>query len=261
MAESAERVETVWERLRTVERMFGGVQTAEALGVTPDVLMSLLAGEVEMEPEVMSQLDLMCGGVENATDFVGIEAFPDGQVGGGEVVVAVDIDGDGRPDLELGGVGLVTRSESWTEELDRKRVSFRSARSLALMTQFRLGMPYQQHVAALGLLAQVELALIMFFRESVPEAGVTWGPEQRAREIDRRLARIRWVEREQEREYTGWRGVWNSLVGRRRMSGKELYALMLEEAEGLMTSVTVDTRGVDVLEEVMKFVGVDGRGG
>ena len=95
MAESAERVETVWERLRTVERMFGGVQTAEALGVTPDVLVSLLAGEVEMEPEVMSQLDLMCGGVEDATDFVGIEAFPDGQVGGGgEVVVAVDIDGE-----------------------------------------------------------------------------------------------------------------------------------------------------------------------
>ena len=55
--------------------------------------------------------------------------------------------------------------------------------------------------------------------------------------------------------------MWNSLVGRRRLSGKELYALMLEEAEGLMTSVTVDTRGVDVLEEVMKFVGVDGRGG
>lgn len=261
MAESAERVETVWERLRTVERMFGGVQTAEALGVTPDVLVSLLAGEVEMDPGVLSRLDLMCGGVEDATDFVGIEAFPGGEVGGDEVVVAVDVDGDGRPDLELGGVGLVTRSESWTEELERKRVSFRSARSLALMTQFRLGMPYQQHVAALGLLAQVELALIMFFRESVPEAGVNWGAEQRAREIDRRLARIRWVEREQEKEYTGWRGVWNSLVGRRRLSGKELYALMLEEAEGLMTSVTVDTRGVDVLEEVMKFVGVDGRGG
>ena len=39
----------VMERLRDVERMFGGAQTAEGLGVTAGVLASLLAREVEMD--------------------------------------------------------------------------------------------------------------------------------------------------------------------------------------------------------------------
>ena len=59
--------------------------------------------------------------------------------------------------------------------MERKRESLRSARALALITQFRLGMPYREYLAALGMVTQVELALISFFRESVPEPGVGWG--------------------------------------------------------------------------------------
>ena len=57
------------------------------------------------------------------------------------------------------------------EEQDKKRVSLRNARALAVMAMFRLGMSYEEHVAALGLVSQIELALIAYFRESVPEPG------------------------------------------------------------------------------------------
>ena len=39
------------------------------------------------------------------------------------------------------------------------------------MTMFRLGMTHPERVAALGLVTQIELALIAAFRESVPDLG------------------------------------------------------------------------------------------
>lgn len=83
-------------------------------------------------------------------------------------------------------------------------------------------MSYQEHVAAQGMVTQVELALIAYFHESVPDPGCERDSERRSREIERRLARLRWVERKQEREYGGLKGVWNWLVGKHKISGKEL---------------------------------------
>ena len=260
MAKSAERVAMVMDRLRDVERMFGGAQTAEGLGVTAGVLASMLAGEVEMDDGVIGKLEVMCGSVELATGFVGVDAFPGDTGESEEAVVEVDVDDEDEVEAVvagIGGVGLLARNENWSEELERKRSSLWSARHLAEMTQFRLGLPYQQHVAALGLMAQVELVLIMMFRDTVPDVGASWSPEKRAREIDRRLARIRWVERQQEREYKGWRGVWNVLTGQRQMSGKELYQKMLVEAEGLMTLAQVGDGGAELVDEVMRFAGLE----
>ena len=103
----------------------------------------------------------------------------------------------------------------------------RNARALAVMTMFRLGMSYEEKVAALGLVSQIELALIACLRESVPEPGQTWDGHRRAREIERRLARLRWVEHEQEKERRGVRGMWNWLVGKEQLSGKMLFDKML----------------------------------
>ena len=61
--------------------------------------------------------------------------------------------------------------QGWQEEQGRKLVSLQNARSLAVMTMFRLGMDYQERVAALGLVTQIELAIIARFRESVPDPG------------------------------------------------------------------------------------------
>ena len=110
--------------------------------------------------------------------------------------IGADLDGDGIADVEFHGLGVVSRSGAWVETMDRQRVALRSAHAVAVMTQFRLGMDYQENVAALGLVTQIELALISFFGESFPDPGMPWDAERRAREVDKRLARLRWVERE-----------------------------------------------------------------
>ena len=51
------------------------------------------------------------------------------------------------------------------------------------------------------------------------------------RAIDLRLARLRWVRRQQEHRYTGLRGLWNWAMGQRRVTGKDLYDRMLREAD------------------------------
>ncbi len=63
---------------------------------------------------------------------------------------------------------------------------------------------------------------------------MNWDGDRRLREINRRVSRLLWVEREQEKEFGGIRGVFNWLAGRRRMGGKELVRRMLEEADLMM---------------------------
>ena len=124
------------------------------------------------------------------------------------------------------------------------------------MTMFRLGMSYEEKVAALGLVSQIELALIAYFRESVPKPGQTWDSHRRAREIERRLARLRWVEREQEKERRGVRGMWNWLVGKENLSGKMLFDKMIEHADGMLAAMHSDA-GNDLIAEALRFTGSD----
>ena len=70
-------------------------------------------------------------------------------------------------------------------------MSLRNAHVMATMTQYRIGMTRMETVTALGLVTQIELALITYFRESLPEPGQNWDSRKRAREIERRLARLR----------------------------------------------------------------------
>ncbi len=121
---------------------------------------------------------------------------------------------------------------------------------------FRLGMSYEEKVAALGLVSQIELALIAYFRESVPEPRQTWDGHRRAREIERRLARLRWVEHEQEKERKGVRGMWNWLVGKEQLSGKMLFDKMIEHADGMLAAMRHGV-GEDLLSEALRFTGGD----
>ena len=144
----------------------------------------------------------------------------------------------------------------WMEKQDKKRVSLRNAMALAVMTMFRLGMSYEEHVAALGLVSQIELALIAYFRESVPEPGQTWDSHRRAREIERRLARLRWVENEQRKERGGVKGVINWLMGRPPLTGKLLYERMIEHADGMLEAMHEGREG-NIIAEALRFTGSD----
>ena len=105
-------------------------------------------------------------------------------------------------------------------------------------------------VTALGLVTQIELALITCFRESLPEPGQNWDAQKRAREIERRLARLRWVEQQQNDEDSGLKGVWNRVRGRRRPTAKQLYDRMIENADAMILGMQ------DGIAEALRFTGV-----
>ena len=185
---------------------------------------------------------------------VGETEAPVGSVPG--PVVGVDIDQDGKPDVPLYGIDLSSRSGmSWMEQQDRRRTSLRNAHTMATMTQYRIGMTRIETVTALGLVTQIELALITCFRESLPEPGQNWDSQKRAREIERRLARLRWVEQQQNDEDSGLKGVWNRVRGRRRPTAKDLYRKMIENADAMVLGMEEPDRDDDVMAEALRFTG------
>ena len=172
-----------------------------------------------------------------------------------ELALGVDLDGDGLADVSLSAMVSGRPGVGWKDEQDKRRVSLRNSRALAVMTMFRLGMTYEEQVAALGLVSQIELALISYFKESVPEPGQTWDPHRRAREIERRLARLRWVEGEQQKERSGVRGMWNWLIGKPPLTGKMLYDRMIEHADGMLAAMNEERYGQDIINQAMRFTG------
>ena len=172
-----------------------------------------------------------------------------------ELALGVDLDGDGIADVSMAAMVSGRPGVGWKDEQDKRRVSLRNARALAVMTMFRLGMTYEEQVAALGLVSQIELALISYFRESVPEPGQSWDPHRRAREIERRLARLRWVEGEQQKERSGVRGMWNWLIGKPPLTGKMLYDKMIEHADGMLAAMNEERYSKDIMSDVMRFTG------
>ena len=175
---------------------------------------------------------------------------PEGDVGG-DVVVGLDLDGDGKVDLPLPRAAVVPRKGTWTEDIEDRRQALWTAWSIAQMTQGRL-LKHKEMVAALSWVAEIELALISFYEDSVPDPDVPWDLERRTREINARLERLRWAREEQEKEYGGVKGMMKWLVGDRMPSGKELYQKMVDEADRLLESVEIGNTGVSVVETVLK---------
>lgn len=145
---------------------------------------------------------------------------------------------------ELPAESVTSRSPGWAESWEERRQALWRMHRLVLMTQHRLGMRYHEQLELLGLMAKIELSLISFFRDTLPDPGMEWDGDRHLREINRRVSRLLWVERQQEREFDGLRGIFNWLLGRRRLSGKELVACMVEEADRMMGVLPEDGVGL-----------------
>ena len=176
-------------------------------------------------------------------------------------VIGIDPDGDNIPGVSLAGMVSGRPGVGWKEEQDKRRIAMRNTRALAVMTMFRLGMSYEEQVAALGLVSQVELALISYFKGSVPEPGQSWDPHRRAREIERRLARLRWVEGEQQKERRGVRGLGNWLTGKPPLTGKMLDERMIRHADGMLAAMSNERFQENIVDQAMQFVGSGPAGG
>lgn len=247
-------------KLVSLVRQLGSVQVAESLGIDEDSLRFLVSGELVMDEDIASNLERLCevmgdnlelgdpddlSAVSTLGGVVAGPAEPDGAFSGDGWDPASD-DVVGEP---VGPVVLPPRGvQTFAEYHEERRKSLWKGRDLAVMTQFHLGLSYAEKLDMFHLVLEIELTLIMTYGDSMPEPGVSWDPERRDAEVQRRLARLRWVDRQRDEFYGGLKGFMMRIMGgRRRLSGKELYQQMVEYADEMLDIA----EGVDLPKSLM----------
>ena len=259
------------DRLVSLCGYLGTEAVAENLGLRSDELLQVMAGDRGLLGDELTELrELAIRALGEYADEY-LEAPP-------ELVaevedeppperVGMDLDGDGEPDVYVNVVRGV-RGNSWSDEERALRDSLRRSLAVAQMSRFRVNMSHIEFVSALGNVTKIELALISWFEESVPDPSEPWDASRRWREVERRMARLRWVADEEQKEFGGIKGIFNRLIGKRRLSGKELYEKMVAEADWMVSQIRSGQPEADILSEVVSFIGMGagpaalpGRGG
>ena len=253
-------------KLLVLVKQLGFSAVAENLGVTNSGLQELLEGRGELDARGEEGLERICAVMGEAVAWWDLEgqAAPEvhGNGAGGaldaedeevlaEVLYHAYSEGELQPAAAAAGreaaprpeevaVLALVRTETWEQELERRRQVLWRALDLSVLSQFRLGMPRRQQLEAMVVVIQLELALIMNYNESVPDPGVRWDLERRHREIERRLARKRWAEEELRKAKgpLGYLARWLGVEG----SGKELYQQMIIEADESIMAVVAGRR-------------------
>ena len=242
------------------------------LDVDEATLNGLLSGRVELDEKVVSSLSTLCSTLDLVGHSSGIASPPvsddPGVVDDLEDVLELDHWGevDEQQAVEI-GVPLPVSASTYEDQQERRRKALWRARNLAIMTQFRLDISWVEQVTALGAVTQFELALIMCYGDTLPEPGASWDPERKSREVQRRLAILRWVDRQRDKEQTWFKVLVGWMQGRGgRMSGKDMYQRMLREASAMTEDDFSDSliqlganRGLGAIE-VMGYSGRSGQG-
>ena len=240
--------ETLRRMLNALVEEAGAGLVCEHLGATEAEVRELGAGIGEWTEERMAALEGVCNVMSlglgtNYEQLVGGEAAAAAEraTGAEDVVAGYRLEWEEGPielaedEVDAGvlseGLELASNGSTWLEAMERRRQTLWRYRAELLMTQVRLDMTRVEQVTIAGEITRLELALIMNFRDTLPEPGANWDMTRRMWEIERRLTWLRWVQLEREKEYGGIKGVWNWLTGKDRVTGRELYLRMLEEAD------------------------------
>ena len=149
-------------------------------------------------------------------------------------------------------------SGTWTDEQKLLRDGLRRSLAMARMTRFRIDMSHAEYVASLGVVTKLELGLITWFGESVPDPNANWDSSRRWLETERRIARLRWVSEEEAKEYSGIKGILNRITGRKKITGKDLFQSMVAEADWMIRAMRDGGSDTDMVSEVVRQVGLTG---
>ena len=262
----------VESQLHLLHQCMGSGQISEFLGCEQVYIDEVVAGRVPLSPEFAVGIDELYGMVEGTVGEDRMRDIVDGDgpefdlAGDGEVapapageylpeVIGLDLDLDGRPDVSFREMLAGRPGVGFSSEMKMKKDALWNSRTLAYTTMFRLNATHQELVVAVGMIAQIELALITMFGESVPEPGQNWDGNRRLREMERRLSRIHWVRQEQAKEYSGLKGLYNWFMGRPKLTGRDLYERVISEADAMLGAMQ-DGRNEDLITDALRFTGV-----
>ena len=239
-------------RLCALVAQFGPEGVAASMGVEEEFVFALMSGGGVFDADTLEQLDVVCKSVSDVVDwskgdgaavFVtgavtddveevgaeGFESMPDPDGDGEEVADGVrynPIPGRVAEYAELAegsGVVLPAPGETAGEQWGRQLNNLWAARDLALMTQFAIGVEEMDMLYALGLVNEIELALIMMFRQSVPERGRRWDEYRRQKEIYVRMVRKNRIQRNLRKERSGLKGLVSRVKGEKPLSARDMF--------------------------------------
>ena len=153
MLDAEEREVSSRGRLDLLLEQLGIDVVSETLEVEIEALSRLQSGVAPLEGGVLERMNALGKSMGMTVDWWE-EEIPLSDVVGVELK---------EPEValeeELPAAGVSSRSRSWAENLEERRLALRRMHRLAQMTQHRLGMRYQGQVAMLGLVAKFELSI------------------------------------------------------------------------------------------------------
>ena len=237
-------------------RRVGLQEVTDVLEVSRAELHQMLMGVTDFPPDAVANVNRLVTVLEAGRETVGI-----GTELRDDALVQTDAPEVTPEQLELvpdtvlrrepapaGSRGVVNQL---MDDLYRTRV-------MALRHQMDLTLRREERISRQLLVVQIELTLILYFEESVPEPGLGWSAVKRSEESEKRLRRQRRLAAELDSYNRGFKGLMRKIVGRRPQTPRELMAEMKEEADllhGVGEGELENSR--QLLERVLQPTGLD----
>ena len=232
------------------------------LQVSPDDLADMLSGSAPVPPESLDRVrrvhEILGGGVETAGGLI-----PENERLGATAPIEEDhVSPELAPPVYE---PRVPRSEDGLsgarQALEDLKADLFRVRMMAVRQQVGVGLRDDEKLASKLFVIQIELTLIVEFRETVPVPGLGWTALQFDEEAERRFRRRDRLQAALSKYNAGFRGLVRRLTGRRPQSVDEMMQAMLQEAEDIHRVGDLENEQTDaVLTRLLGPSGLDADG-